>query len=108
MESLVAIKHRAKTTIMGQFQAERKLDKKLMQLLKSILSSTENDINRNRALLHEVESWSEADQKHLAHQSLSELLDTNNRIKDSIRSFIVFLSEHMEVKEDGVIRIMGY
>jgi uncharacterized protein YdiU (UPF0061 family) len=108
MESLAAIKHRAKNTIMGQFQAERKLDKKLFQLLNNILSSTENDINRNRALLQEVESWSEADQKQLAHQSLSDLLDINNRIKDSIRSFLVFLSEHMDVKEDGVIRIMGY
>jgi predicted secreted protein len=93
---------------MGQFQAERKVDRKLMDLLNKILSSTEEDIKTNRCFLDAVESWSDGGDKLLAQQSLSDLLETNNRIRDSIRGFIVFLSEHMECKENDVVSIMGY
>jgi predicted secreted protein len=108
MESLASIKHRAKTTVMGQFQAERKIDRKLMDLLNKMLSSIEEDIKTNRCFLESVESWSDGGDKLLAQQSLSDLLETNNRIRDSIRGFIVFLSEHMECKENDVVSIMGY
>jgi hypothetical protein len=105
---MASIRHRTKTKIMGQFQAERRLEKDLLQLLKSLLSSTENSINCNRALLEDVASWPHADGKQLAHHYLSQLIDTNIRTKDSVRSFMVFLTHHMEVKQDDVIRIMGY
>jgi hypothetical protein len=107
-ESLSSVANRAKGKVIGQHQAEKRLESQLMDLLNNLLTSTENNMCQIRCLLEEVDSCPLSEEQQLANQALTDILESHFRTKQGIQSFMEFLDTHTAEKESDVIRIMGY